>query len=325
MRLRFERLSTEEWLALDRTAQAPTFFARPAWALAIHQTFPNLTPWPLRCQLDGGTAAFVPLMRVLGGRLGWKIFHGMPFDGYTAVLTPSGSVLPAAAATKVIEDVALLGDEVLLNLWPFEAPPVPKADVRIAAETSAMDISGGGEAALSRVAPKSRRMAGQAQRKGATCSIEPWTQALPLYYDLLEEAATQRWHRAAPTIREDFLREVCAQGGADVEMWVVRYEGAPVAGGVALYGSQEVSLWTTASKPGMEILRPHNLLHATIIEHAARRGVRWYNLNSSSNLEGVLRFKRALGATTMPYEIVGHRGTRFRIVRSLQHLADKRA
>lgn len=324
MKLRFERLSTQEWLALDRTAQAPTFFAKPGWAMAIGQIFPDLAPWPLRCKLDDGSEAFVPLMRARG-RLGWKILHGMPFDGYTAVLTPDGQGLAAEAAARVIEELVLMGDEVLLNLWPFGAPRSHATDVRIAAETSAIEISGGVEAALSRIAPKSRRMAGQALRKGATCSIEPWTSALALYYGLLEEAATQRWHREAPTIREDFLREVCAQGGADVEIWIVRYEGAAIAGGVALYGSQEVSLWTTASKPGMEILRPHNLLHATIIEHAARRGVRWYNLNSSSNLEGVLRFKRALGATTTSYEIVGHQSTRFRIVKALRRLAPKRA
>ncbi len=324
MKLRFERLSTEEWLAIDRTAQAPTFFAKPAWAVAIGRIFPDMMPWPLRCKLDDGGEAFVPLVSVRG-RLGWKILHGMPFDGYTALLTPKGLGLAADVAAKVLEELMFVGDEVLLNLWPFDGPRLPLADVRIAAETSAMDISGGVEAALSRIAPKSRRMAGQALRKGASCSIEPWAQALPLYYGLLEEAATQRWHREAPTIREDFLREVCAQGGADVEMWIVRYEGDAIAGGVALYGSQEVSLWTTASKPGMEILRPHNLLHATIIEHAARRGVRWYNLNSSSNLEGVLRFKRALGATTMPYEIVGHRSTRFKVVQGLRRLAPKRA
>jgi len=324
MKLRFERLSTEEWLALDRTAQAPTFFAKPAWAMAIGRIFPDLTPWPLRCQLDGGSEAFVPLVSVRG-RLGWKILHGMPFDGYTALLTPKGEELAADVATGVLEELMLFGDEVLLNLWPFGAPRLPATDVRIAAETSAIDISGGVEAALSRIAPKSRRMAGQAQRKGASCSLEPCAEAVPLYYALLQEAATQRWHREAPTIREDFLREVCALGGADVETWIVRYEGAAIAGGVALYGSQEVSLWTTASKPGLEILRPHNLLHATIIEHAARRGVRWYNLNSSSNLEGVLRFKRAFGATTIPYDIVGHRSGRFKAVQALRRLVPKRA
>lgn len=315
-KLVFEPLPLAEWLELDRRAPAPTFFARPAWAIAIHRVFPNLAPWPLRCQLDNGAQAYVPLTRVLGSRLKWKIFHGMPFDGYTAVLSADGLV-GATSAQEVASQLLGAGDEVLLNVWPFQALKLASADVRIAAETSAMDISGDMQAARSKMGSKSRRMAGQAQRKGATCAIESGGDAAKLYYSLLCETATERWHRASPTIREEFLREVCSNGGDAVEVWIVRYEGEPVAGGVALYGSQEVSLWTTATKPGMENLRPHNLLHASIIEHAAQRGVHWYNLNSSSGLEGVLRFKKALGADCLPYEILGHRSLRFRLLQML--------
>jgi Acetyltransferase (GNAT) domain len=322
-RCRFWPFPIAQWLELDKTAAAPTFFARPAWAIAIGHVFQHLEPCPLACELDNGVVAIIPLSRARS-RLGWKVYHGMPFDGYTAVVT-SGGPLDNQTAGMVVNRVLHAGDEVMLNLWPFQLPTQINASVHVAAETSALNIGSSVETARSAIASKSRRMAGQAERKGATCSIERGNDAVAIYYSLLREAASERWHRSAPTIREDLLSEVVSLGGEAAEIWVVRYEGQPVSGGVALYGNKEVSLWTTATKPGMEILRPHNLLHATIMEHAGRRGLDWYNLNSSSGLEGVLRFKHALGAKSYPYEIVGRQSLRLRIVKALRKLGKRGA
>jgi hypothetical protein len=262
--------------------------------------------------------AVVPLSHARS-RLGFNIYQGMPFDGYTAVLGDNGLLNGKEAAEIVERLLQSTGDEVLLNLWPFQTLAITNANVRIAAETSALEMSGAPSSDRTRLAPKSRRMAGQAIRKGATCGRESGPEAVETYYALFCLAATERWHRSSPTIRKEFLQEVVTRGGEDAEIWIVRYQGEPISGGVALYGCREVSLWTTATKPGMEILRPHNLLHMTIMEHAAARGVHWYNLNSSSGLEGVLRFKKALGAGYFPYEIVGRRSLRFRLAKALRY------
>ncbi|HXW50843.1 MAG TPA: GNAT family N-acetyltransferase [Candidatus Acidoferrales bacterium] len=315
-KLRFRPFPVADWLALDRRSPAPTFFARPAWALAIERCFPNFHPAPLACRLPDGIEAVVPLT-LAQGRARWSLYQGMPFDGYTAVLTADG-LLPSERAAQVAREVLGAGDEVLLNLWPLQKFAVGGANVRIAAETSALSLGGTLEGALAAISPKSRRMAGQAQRKGAVCAIESGPGSATAYHRLLTEAATERWGRSAPTIEERFLASVVEFGADAVEIWLVRYEGEPVSGGVALYGSREVSLWTTATRPGLEILRPHNLLHASIMERAGARGIEWYNLNSSSGLEGVLRFKKALGATLIPYEIVGRRRPLYRAYRTLR-------
>ena len=116
------------------------------------------------------------------------------------------------------------------------------------------------------------------------------------------------------------MREVCIAGKDSVEVWIARYDGAAIAGGIALYGSQEVALWTTAMRTEMEVLRPHNILHADIIAHAAERGIHWYNLLSSANLPGVLRFKQALGAASVSYDVVGRESLRFTAVRALKRV-----
>jgi hypothetical protein len=317
---RFEQFPLGAWLEMDRVTAAPTFFARPAWALAIGRAYPSLAAWPVCCSLDDGSRAIVPLVREHGGRLRWTILHGMPFGGYTVVLASGGQLVESHMAARIVQELLSLGDDVVLNLWPLAPLPVVKTYVRKLEEASVLDISGGVENALSRIGSKSRRMAGQARRRGVTCAIETGAAAIDTYYALLEGAAHERWHLDAPRLSKEFVRAVCTEGKDSVEVWIARFEGAAIAGGIALYGAQEVALWTTAMRTGMEVLRPHNILHLDIIAHAANRGIHWYNLLSSANMSGVLKFKEALGATSRPYDIVGRTSLRYGAVRALKRI-----
>lgn len=244
----------------------------------------------------------------------------MPFGGYTAVLTQQSEHVEPSVAGRVLQALLRQGDAVELNAWPLARPRVDASDIKKMEEASVIDISGGVEAALSRVGSKSARMAGQARRRGVTCAIESDEGAVGRYYELLRDAAQMRWNLQLPVLSQEFLRQVVSAGEGSAEVWIVRFEGAPIAGGVALYGSQEVAIWTTAMRTEMEVLRPHNILHLNIIEHAAKHGMHWYNLLSSANLPGVLRFKKALGATSLPYEILGRESLPWRFVRALKRL-----
>ena len=316
-KLRYELLDLEAWHGFDAESAAPTFFARAAWGSAIAHVFPQFTPATMRCRLDDGSDVIVPLMREMGGRFRWKVYHGMPFGSYTAVLR-RGTQVESGVAARVLEGLLTLGDSVYLNPWPLERPNLFRANIRIREETSVIDISGGAEAALSRVDSKSKRMAGQARRRGVRCAIEKGDGAVDLYYNMLQEASRDRWHLATPRLPKEFIQRVCIEGKEFVEIWVARFLDEPVGAGIALYGSQEVLLWTTVMRAGMENLKPHNILHADIIEHAARRGIHWYNLGSSAGLAGVLRFKKSLGASSLPYDIIGHESILYRANKALR-------
>ncbi|MBC5806965.1 MAG: hypothetical protein DLM53_10245 [Candidatus Eremiobacter antarcticus] len=317
-RYQFERLALDEWEAIDRSAAAPTFFARPAWAKALADAHPYLTAWPLRCEIKPHGHAIIPLMRGSRGRFGWNVFEGMPFGSYTAILDQTNAPVTSEIAEAVVTDLLAKADAILLNPWPLKPLRAPASIIRKLEEASVIDISGGPEQALSKMPSKSRRMVGQARRRGVQCAIETDEQAVDRYYELLEDAALNRWHISSPRTSKELLRRVAFHGKDSVEIWIARFEGKPVAGAVALYGSQEVLLWTTATRPGMEILRPHNLLHAEIEEHAAKRGIQWYNLGSSGGLAGVLKFKGSLGATSIEYETIRRESLPFRAVKGLK-------
>jgi lipid II:glycine glycyltransferase (peptidoglycan interpeptide bridge formation enzyme) len=143
-------------------------------------------------------------------------------------------------------------------------------------------------------------MAGQAIRRGVTCQKEAGPDAVDCYYDLLVDTAA-RWGLSQPHIPKTLFQALSHYCGDDVEFWFAKYSGEAIAGVVALYGSEEVNVWSAAMRDDMAVLRPQNLLNVTLIRAAAERGVRWYNLGSSEGLPGVKRFKEGLGARIVLY------------------------
>jgi hypothetical protein len=113
------------------------------------------------------------------------------------------------------------------------------------------------------------------------------------------------------------------------ELWFAFHDDERVAGGLVLYGSEELFFWSASTRPEFGSLRPSNALNVALIRAASDRGLRWYNLGSSEGLPGVKRFKRSLGASThvyRTYELESKRYAAFhRIRRTLRGVAAPRA
>lgn len=294
-----ERLSLADWQLFDAVHRAPTFFARPGWALALADAFETLTPAPLRVRAESGKPVIVPLMQRTGGRLRWKEYVA-PYGGYTCVLDESGATASPADSASALETIARYADHLTAIPYPLAPGPRLPAAERIEHETAVIDLDGGAEAALGRLAGISRRMAGQAMRRGVTCAPSTENDAVDAYYAMLESSA-RRWGAQSPHIPRALLEAVLRHGGSDAEIWFARHEGQRIAGGVVFYGREEFFFWSAAMLHEFGRLRPSNALNVALIEAAATRGMRWYNLGSSEGLPGVARFKRDLGASDVSY------------------------
>lgn len=292
-------------MALDKTQQAPTFFSRPAWAISLSNSYPNMRPEPYAVTVEN-VQLVVPLVRIVS-RLPWRIYSGTPLGGYSTITTAQGLVSDPGLIAKCLTLLAQTKiDSIEINSWPF-APVCPETDDRYALhETSVIDLQSGADVALSLMSGNSRRMAGQAERRGVECKREAGTDAVNIYYNLLADSAN-RWGLVGPKIPKKFIEALSHFGGDDVEIWIARHEGEAIGGMVALYGSHEVSVWSAAMRGDMAVLRPHNVLNVALIRAAADRGVRWYNLGSSEGLPGVKRFKEGLGAKTFHYRTYGQK------------------
>jgi hypothetical protein len=305
-----EPISLNEWTQFDAFHPAPTFFARPAWASALAYAYPHLRPYPVWVSVKG-SRVLVPLLQSSGGRLGWRELLGMPLGTYTCALREDGALASAEEIELALAALGRICDTIQLVLWPLGPAPRPmNAWRRTPHETAVIDLSNGLEAAMRGVAGVTRRMAGQAARRGVTCAPIRTALAVTTYYGMLREAA-ERWGLAKPPFPQELLEGLVAYGGNDVEIWFAQCDSHAIAGGVIVYGSQELFFWSAAMRQAFSQLRPSNALNLSLISAAAERGVRWYNLGASEGLPGVERFKRGLGAASVPYVTLAHESIPF--------------
>ncbi|MFN2448952.1 MAG: GNAT family N-acetyltransferase [Candidatus Baltobacteraceae bacterium] len=293
-----EYLRFEEWMAFDAAHPAPTFFARPPWALALADAHASMQPAPVRMTLEAGERIIVPMMQMAGGAIRWREYCAFPMGGYTCFLREDGSL-----ATPLQCDEALLllrrsADSVRIVPWPLGSGP--SVGKRTAHETAVVDLGGGIDNALAGVAGIFRRMAGQAERRGVVCAPSRDHGAVDEYYRLLQ-ASAKRWGIERPSISKAMLHALVRRGGDDVEIWFARAQERNIGGGVVFYGSQEFFFWSAAMDAEYGRLRPSNALNFALLRAASARGMQYYNLGSSEGLPGVAKFKDNLGAREIAY------------------------
>jgi glycosyltransferase involved in cell wall biosynthesis len=317
-RRRFRRikLTPDEWHAFDACHPAPTFFARPAWAMALERAYYGFSAEPTLFRLPEGEA-LLPLIR--SGRRFVEI-QAMPLGTYTLPLTPDGTAAdPMLASAIVRQIIGSSSDDFSCTLWPLADYQDVGECQKTPHQAAVIDLRDGAEAALARFKGVARRMAGQALRKGVTVSREP--DAMGVYYGLLEESA-KRWGLAAPHLSRTLFDAIQDFGGDDVEVWIARYQGEAIAGGVMLYGSEEAFFWSAAMRADYSSLRPSNLLNAEMIKASVERGMKWYNLGASEGLGGVERFKESLGAELVDYATLSWKSSVYRQYQKIRTALD---
>lgn len=294
-----ERMTLAQWEAFDASYPAPTFFGRPAWALALQDAFAHMAAAPVSVTLGDGTRIVVPLIKLSGGALRFKEYSGFPFGGYTTAITQDGHLASPAQWNEVLNQLSRYADSLNVIPWPLGPVPAEPPASRLH-ETGTVDLRDGVDAAFAHVSGIFRRMAGQAERRGVTCAPSDAADAVDTYYALLE-ASAKRWGIASPTIPKRLIEALRARGGGDVEIWFAYVDGKAIGGGVVFYGSTEFFFWSAAMDAEYGRLRPSNALNFALIRAAAQRGMSWYNLGSSEGLPGVARFKHDLGAQDVSY------------------------
>jgi len=295
-------LSVHEWESFDKEHPAPTFFARPAFARALHDAFPRLEPAPVAV-VESGEWYLVPAVSSRNA-LGLSSGVGLPLGGYSSVADRRGGVVREPMLSPVVRAAAHEFDAFEFTGWPLAGQPSLGSWAQTPLTTAVIDCAGGLQSSLKSMRGVTRRMAGQAARRGVQCiRTEADDRTLRIYYDMLEESS-KGWGYASPTIPFRLLRAVFAHGREDAELWFAMLDDHPIAGAIVLFGSQELFFWSAAMRRTYSQHRPSNALNVRLIERACERGVRWYNLGASEGLAGVERFKHDLGAADVSYRRV---------------------
>jgi CelD/BcsL family acetyltransferase involved in cellulose biosynthesis len=293
-----DRLSIDEWKAFDAAHPAPTFFARPAWALALAEVYPNAVPSLLRIRAHQNPVLLLPVLEMHGGALHLRRLNAFPLGGYTCFMHEDGTPASIDEVQCALNELERFAHSASIVPWPLA--PAPRNYAGAQHETAVIDLSNGVDAALANIDGTYRRMAGQAARRGVSCAPANESSAVQTYYQLLCESA-KRWGIPEPAERKALIEALVKYGGRDVEIWFARADGKAIAGGVVFYGSTEFFFWSAAMLTEYGRLRPSNALNYALLHAAANRGMQWYNLGSSEGLPGVAHFKRDLGAREIEY------------------------
>jgi hypothetical protein len=312
----FVIVALEEWEGYDRVHPAPTFFARPAFARALHDAFPRLQPALVRV-VYGGEKYMIPVVRQRNA-VGLSSGCGFPLGGYTCVRDENGHSVGGPQLSAIVERAAREFDSFEFTGWPMCQQPHVRGWISAELNTAVIDCRGGVSSALAGMRGVARRMAGQAERRGVDCvRSDGGPVAVKQYYGMLADSS-MAWGLPKPTISLELLQAVFAHGGANAELWFAMLEGTPIAGGVALFGADELFFWSAAMRREYARHRPSNALNVRLIERACERGVHWYNLGASEGLAGVERFKHDLGARDVAYRRIEHRSRVAELYRSVR-------
>lgn len=307
-----KELALSDWIAMDRANPAPTFFARPAWARALAAERPSLAP----SALVSGNGVVVPTMKTRS-KLRFRDHVAFPLGGYTAFLDEQNRPVDKHRATTAFAQLAHALHHLRATAWPLAEVPSPPDNVECRThETAVIDCSNGFDAALANIRGVTRRMAGQAERRGVVCE-RGTLEDLDTYYEILREASVG-WGLARPPVSRSLLESVFRYGGDDAQVWFARLDGKAIGGGIILFGADELFFWSAAMRREYGRHRPSNALNLRLIRAACERGVRWYNLGASEGLEGVARFKSDLGATGITYNEYAARHPAFALYERLR-------
>jgi hypothetical protein len=290
--------SEELWESLARADDTATFFQTPAWHRIAARHFkaesaPLLFDFP---ESQGGPACLPLLRDKRWGR--WRYFS--PFGTYTAVVCPR-MLDPHEIA--VIE-AALAPLNIQLASSPFTRNPV-RVGKAIPAQVQLLDLTTLDPSNVMRDWERDlRRRFRGAQASGVRVRPASSDGDWEAYTDLYRQSV-KRWGEKAtshypPTLLKEIRNNL--DGTPGFRLWLAEKDGVIGAGFMGFYHNQHAALWHAAATPNFFKLGGVQILYHDMIEDAAVRHFKTFDLLGSSGLSGVEAFKASLGARTVRYD-----------------------
>ncbi|MCP5520990.1 MAG: GNAT family N-acetyltransferase [Verrucomicrobiales bacterium] len=275
-----------------RQFQDAIFFHTSAWARVLTETY-GFKPMSLMVHEENQVGAILPGMELHGFPKGPRAVS-LPFTDHTAPLLRN-----ATQARLLLEAVKTCGRMRGWRTWECRGghPCWPESPASLSFYRHTLDLTVGEAELYSGFEPSVRRALRKAAGHRLEVRVEDSPEAMDAYFAL--HCRTRRRHGLPPQPKaffESIHRHVIARGHGHV--FLVRYRGCPIAGGVFFHWNRGVIFKFGASDTRHQVLRPNNLLMWYAIAHYAGRDYERLDLGRTSlSQEGLRRFKLGLGST----------------------------
>lgn len=123
---------------------------------------------------------------------------------------------------------------------------------------------------------------------------------------LVYDAIRRSWKSPGSYYPAEFIKLLTSSIHCD--FWSVLHKNDYIGGGIILKGPKHVSSWLTIMHPELRNVRPYEYVYHHFIHHYSKAGFRYFDLNPSAGLDGVVKFKEKFGTKRIPFLQFEHQG-----------------
>lgn len=298
--------SNEEWDGIWQNCDHATYCQSREWAeFWSRYTDHMVNPSPKTVCFSDGKKGLLPLSirnDPDGKSAGYIMCAGLSYGGWLSseALSPEHEQL---LTSYLLEGLGRL-------IWlvnPFQNISTMDRIVRRARrmETRVIDLKKGFDAIFKTWNKGPRYGVRRAQREGVKIRVatsgDEWTE----FYETVYEDAVRRWGDNTGMVYQ-YKRDAFVFKSKNIKLWLAEYDRKIIAGTILSYSRKHVEGGILAVLHDYFKLRPSNLLAYECIRDCCERGYQWFDMGSSTNLEGevqegIVEFKRGFGARELPW------------------------
>lgn len=318
--LEIQPIKQSEWLECCINCNYSTFFQTPYWVNLFNKCTINV----YQITFTDYKKAVLPLPFIRTAKGILKVYQSMPagtFGGWisTDQLGPEH--------TGLLLDYLMSLSDLQFRENPYD-PFLKNIEIPDSAEdfTSTIRLPETYDIFFEQSDSAHRKAFRKAQKAGIDVKMasdfEEWEQ----YYNLYLQSIS-RWKDKniySGTFYDlTFLRKIFSLPVHLRTLWIATYQSQPISGIICFYWNKHAVAWHGAGNSDFFSMRPNNLLYDTAIHDAIVNKYEWFDCNPSGGLEGVIQFKRFLGAIELRSRFITKKSASYRFVEFIRNFLDK--
>ncbi len=259
-----------------------------AWATVVERVFGHQTLYLMERDVDGRVRGVLPLV-LLSSRLFGRFLVSLPYVNYGGVLADDQETQDVLLNAAIEKATALGAEHMELRHcggfplgWPAKDH---KVSMRLALPSNHEDL-------LKSFPPKLRSQLRRGEKEGMTVQIGG-VELVDQFYTVF---SLNMRDLGTPVYGKRFFSEIAETFPKDSKIFIVRYQGSPVASGLVYGFRQMLEVPWAASDRRYARFAPNMLLYGAMLKYACEQGYRWFDFGRSSKGSGTYRFKEQWGA-----------------------------
>lgn len=310
-----ESSGSEFWENIVSKCEYATFFHTPKWSEILEKTYPHFRVATKLFLFDDGARAVLPLIesKELKGIL--RSCYSMPFTLY------GGAISDKSIDKQKVDTIFELLARKYSKLAKVSITGNPYCDygslVGYRAQsyfTQVLDLDNEFDIIWSNYKPSVRNKIRKAEKNGVYArpadSLEDYKEYFGIY-----QTALERWGEKT-TSRYGFalFGNIHEIAGINAKLWLVYYADRVVGGTLVFYYNWHSVEWHAAFDSGYFKFGTRNYLANEIIKDAIQNGFKVYDFNPSGGHEGVVDFKKSMGAEKVAFKLWHLESTGYRLL-----------